>query len=300
MVLNINRLDFCKKMLYNVFTMKDYKTRRVEYAEWGWGRAVPYFCATTLHHSTELIRLECGEGDIYINGEKYALKKGNLYIVRPLTLHTYRPTSTNVPVVDFVKFDLRRLAENSSQIGNIGDYLHFLNDKNAPCVLYGDSIRYNADKLIAPLFAENNTREQTQQAVFNMLRTLHEHRKFAESGTITEERQHFAVQTAVEYLTSHHTEQIKISDVAQLMGYDEFYAMKLFKRFCGWSIVDYLNGVRTIKACELLEQTKDNSRQIAEKVGYQSASYFNRQFKKTFGITPSEYRSNVKSVHCKV
>lgn len=55
--------------------MNDYKKRKVEYAEWGWGRPVPYFCATTLHHSTELIRLVEGKADIYINGEKYAMKK---------------------------------------------------------------------------------------------------------------------------------------------------------------------------------------------------------------------------------
>lgn len=272
--------------------MNNYKSRKVEYAEWGWGRAVPYFCATTLHHTTELIRLEQGCGEIYINGEKYTLKEGDLYIVRPLTLHSIRKVGDAVPVVDFVKFDLRRLAENCPQEVRIDDYLHFLNDKNAPSVLYGDSIRYNAEKLIAPLYAKDSTREQTQQAVFNMLKTLHEHRKFVPCDTITEERQHFAVQTAVEHLASRYNEQIKVSDVAEIMGYDEYYAMKLFKRFCGWSIVDYLNGVRTTIARDMLEQTNDSSRAIAEKVGYKSASYFNRQFKKTFGITPTEYRSS--------
>lgn len=271
--------------------MNNYKTRKVEYAEWGWGRSVPYFNATTIHHTTELIRLKDGDGEIYINGAKYALKKGNLYIVRPLTLHAIRKTGETAPVVDFVKFDLRRLAENCAQNANISEYLHFLNDKNAPCVLVGDSKRYDAEKIVSPLFDENSEREQTQQAVFNMLKTLHEQRgNNVYSRVMTEERQHFAVQTAVENLTSRYAEQITVADVAKLMGYDEFYAMKLFKRFCGWSIVDYLNGVRTTKARELLEHTNDNSRQIAEKVGYQSASYFNRQFKKAFGVTPTEYR----------
>lgn len=235
--------------------------------------------------------MRSGDGDIYINGEKYPLKAGNLYIVRPLTLHSYRKTGDNAPIVDFVKFDLRRLAENCSQSAEIGKYLHFLNDKNAPCVLYGDDVSYNAKDIITPLFDEKSEREQTQQAVFNMFETLYKQRgSNTPSRVMTEERQHFAAQTAVEYLTAHYTEQITVADVAKLMGYDEFYAMKLFKRFCGWSIVDYLNGVRTTKARELLEQTDANSRQIAEKVGYKSASYFNRQFKKTFGVTPTDYR----------
>lgn len=282
---------FCEKYCIILNVMNDYKTRKVEYAEWGWGRGVPYFCATTLHHTTELIRLEKGDGEIYINGQSYTLKMGNLYIVRPLTLHAIRKTGDVTPVVDFVKFDLRRLAENCPQDGSIGDYLHFLNDKNAPCVLDGGSEHYNAKEVIEPLFAENNTREQTQQAIFNMLKTLHGQRLNSSPSNITEERQHFAVQTAVEYLASHYAEQIKVTDVANAMGYDEFYAMRLFKRFCGWSIVDYLNGVRTACAKRLLEETDDSSRKIAESVGYQSASYFNRQFKKTFGLTPSEFRA---------
>lgn len=273
--------------------MNNYKTRAVEYveAEWGWGRAVPYFNATTFHHSTELIRLQHGNGEIYINGERYPLMKGNLYIVRPLTLHAIRKTGDVAPVVDFVKFDLRRLAQNCPQGCIIGDYLDFLNDKNAPCVIYGDSKRYDAKKIIGPLFAEDCTREQAQRAIFEMLKTLHEQRGFAQPNSIAEERQHFAAQTAVEYLTSRYAEQIKVNDVAQAMGYDEFYAMKLFKRFCGWSIVDYLNGVRTTVARNLLKQTNDSSRKIAQTVGYQSASYFNRQFKKMFGVTPSDYRA---------
>lgn len=271
--------------------MNNYKSRKVEYAEWGWGRAVPYFNATTFHHTTELIRLKDGCGEIYVNGAKYALTKGNLYIVRPLTLHAIRKTGEAAPVVDFVKFDLRRLAENCSQNAQIGEYLHFFNDKNAPCVLYGDSKSYNAEKIIAPLFDERCEREQTQQAVFNMLKTLYEQRgSFTPSRVMTEERQHFAVQTAVEYLTTHFSEQITVADVANIMGYDEYYAMRLFKRFCGWSIVDYLNGVRVTKARYLLKQTSNNSRNIAKSVGYQSASYFNRQFKKAFGVTPTEYR----------
>lgn len=235
--------------------------------------------------------MDKGDGEIYINGESYPLKKGNLYIVRPLTLHAIRKTGDEPPVVDFVKFDLRRLAENCPQESRIGDYLDFLNDKNAPCVIYGDSKRYDSEKIVETLFAEDCTREQAQQAIFNMLELLHEHRSHLSPHNITEERQHFAVQTAVEHLSSHYTEQIKVSDIATIMGYDEFYTMKLFKKFCGWSIVDYLNGLRITVARRLLQQTNDSSRAIAASVGYQSASYFNRQFKKAYGITPSEFRA---------
>jgi len=270
--------------------MKDFKTRTVEYAEWGWGRAVPYFCAATNHHETELIRLSEGDGEIYINGERFTLKKGDLYIVRPLILHTIRKTGENAPVVDYVKFDLRLLSENCPPNSKIGDYLHFFNDKAAPCVVYGDSIRYNADKIISPLFTEGIAREQTQQAIFNLLKLLHENRNYIPAANITEERRHFAAQKALEYLSTNYTNRIKVSDVAETVGYDEFYTMKIFKKFCGWSIIDYLNGIRVTEAKRQLTETDKDVCDIAKNVGYQSASYFNRQFKKMYGLTPNELR----------
>lgn len=272
--------------------MKNYKTRTVEYAEWGWGRAVPYFCATTNHCETELIRLVEGDGEIYINGKKFTLKKGDMYIVRPLILHSIRKTGEVAPVVDFVKLDLRLLAEDCSPDCKIGDYLHFFNDKNSPCVVYGDSEQYNADKIIAQLFAEDSNRKQIQQAIFDMLKLLHEHRNSTSGANITEERQHYAAQTVMEYISSNYANpQIKVGDLARLTGYDEFYIMKLFKRFCGWSIIDYLNGVRIIEAKRQLVETDQDICKIAQNVGYKSASYFNRQFKKIYNITPGELRA---------
>ena len=271
--------------------MKSYKKRAVEYAEWGWGRTVANFCATTFHHETELIRLVDGNGEIYINGEKFTLKKGDLYIVRPMILHSLHRGNGETPIVDFVKFDLRRLAENCPTGYRLGDYLHFFNDKNAPCVVYGDSIRYNADRIIAPLFAKDAPLEDTQKAVFNLLKLLHEHRLSMHASSMTEERQQYAAQTAVEYISSNYSKPVKVADIAALVGYDEFYTMKLFKKFCGWSIVDYLNGVRVTEARRLLVETGTGINEIAQSVGYNSASYFNRQFKKMFGLTPSELRA---------
>lgn len=266
--------------------MTDYRTRTVEYAEWGWGRPNNNFCFATKHHETELIRLVEGEGEIYIDGERHKLRRNCLYIVRPFILHVIRKTGDVAPIVDFVKADLRLLSLNCPSEIKIGDYLHFFNDKSAPSVLCGD----NAQVVIDKLFSCDCNREQMQRAVYAMMVRLYECRRQARTYGITDERRHFAAQTAVEYLSTNYPNQIKVSDVASVMGYDEFYSMKLFKRYCGWSIVDYLNGLRVTEARKLLLSTDKSVKEIALSVGFTSASYFNRQFKKDFGVTPVEYR----------
>ena len=77
----------------------NYQKRAVEYAEWGWERPIPYFCAATRHHETELIRLVNGSGEIYINGQRFTLRQGDLYIVRPLIIKHFGPRSVKIITV---------------------------------------------------------------------------------------------------------------------------------------------------------------------------------------------------------
>jgi AraC-like DNA-binding protein len=53
----------------------------------------------------------------------------------------------------------------------------------------------------------------------------------------------------------------------------------------------YLNTLRMEKTAELLETTSLTVKQIRAKVGMQDESQFVRVFKKTYGVTPSEYRA---------
>lgn len=52
----------------------------------------------------------------------------------------------------------------------------------------------------------------------------------------------------------------------------------------------YLNSYRLTMAARLLLQSDDTVLLIASKVGFDNLSYFNRAFKKQFGMTPSAYR----------
>jgi YesN/AraC family two-component response regulator len=58
----------------------------------------------------------------------------------------------------------------------------------------------------------------------------------------------------------------------------------------GMTLINYINSKRVIKAKELLLKTNKNVTAIAEEVGFKSAPYFYRTFKKYVGLTPSEYR----------
>lgn len=58
----------------------------------------------------------------------------------------------------------------------------------------------------------------------------------------------------------------------------------------GTSFIEYLNEYRLTMASRLLISSESSILAIAEEVGYENLSYFNRTFKKRFGMTPRDYR----------
>ena len=54
--------------------------------------------------------------------------------------------------------------------------------------------------------------------------------------------------------------------------------------------MDYLTGLRINKSKELLCDDKLSVQDVAELVGYRDLKYFSRLFKKTTGVSPSDYK----------
>lgn len=64
----------------------------------------------------------------------------------------------------------------------------------------------------------------------------------------------------------------------------------LFKAEIGMSLGAYLKEIRLEEARHLLETTHDHVSQIGIDVGMPNGSHFTRDFKKRYGLTPTEYR----------
>ena len=58
------------------------------------------------------------------------------------------------------------------------------------------------------------------------------------------------------------------------------------------SYKNYVIDKRLTLACKLLTETGDPVHEISLRVGYDNYSYFTRLFKKTYGVTPAEFRSD--------
>lgn len=65
----------------------------------------------------------------------------------------------------------------------------------------------------------------------------------------------------------------------------------IFKQETGLSPIQYIRQLRMCKAKELLETTYLNIKQIMIRVGVNDESHFVRDFKKVYGLSPTQYRA---------
>ena len=96
---------------------------------------------------------------------------------------------------------------------------------------------------------------------------------------------------ATDFIDGHYMdEEISLNRVAHAANVSANHFSALFSQNMGQTFIEYLTSLRMDKAKELLRCTSKRSSEIAGEVGYKDAHYFSYLFKKTQGITPSEYR----------
>lgn len=91
-------------------------------------------------------------------------------------------------------------------------------------------------------------------------------------------------------LNNYNDPGLSLEKAADIVGLSSGYLGKLFKSITNTAFSDYLNSVRLEKAKELLLYTSEPASKICEKVGIYNITYFSTLFKKTYGMTPSNYR----------
>ena len=81
-----------------------------------------------------------------------------------------------------------------------------------------------------------------------------------------------------------------LSSTALHFHYSESYLSRLISRQLGLSFSQLLQTIRLEKSCELLMNSTTKITDVCEQVGYDNESYYIQLFRKTYGITPLQYR----------
>lgn len=100
--------------------------------------------------------------------------------------------------------------------------------------------------------------------------------------------QHTRIYKAILYLEDNYMSGITTEELAQMCNLKECMFRRLFKKIKGISPVKYRNQLRVKKAHEMLSSGEFSVIEVAIITNFNDASFFNREFKKYYGINPSE------------
>jgi len=117
--------------------------------------------------------------------------------------------------------------------------------------------------------------------------------KASSGGLVRDDGRTEIMDVAAQYIKAHFHENMSLEKVASAVYLNPSYFSLMFKQKMGFGYKDYVIHLRMEKAKTLLRQSHLKVSDVAEQVGYTDMRHFTQVFRKTFQMTPSEYRATL-------
>ena len=234
----------------------------------------------------QLIYVASGKTHFYFGDEECIVNAEQMVLFQPRQPQHYEYFAKDKPEVYWVHF-------TGSDVKNI--LKHYGVPMDEPVFYSGNSSMY------AYLFKEMIHELQTcrvgyqellemylRQILLLIVRSREEHNPTV-SSFIQDE-----MELARRYFTEHYNEEINIEEYAKSRGMSISWFLRNFKQLTAKSPMQYVLSIRINNAVSLLEGTNYNINEISSIVGYDNPLYFSRIFKKQKGVSPSDYRKNLR------
>lgn len=178
---------------------------------------------------------------------------------------------------------------------------NFLQAMDISCnILYlSISMLPQGSEMVSTIFKEQNDsyfslyKQQTTQQLSEwmilfrdgLMHVFKEHKK--------EYKNHIVIKVK-KYIASHINEHFTLNDVATIFGISANYLSQLFKKYNDIGFSDYTTLCKIEKAKELLGNSQYKIYEISDMLGFESAFYFSKVFKKVCGVSPTEYQNQLQ------
>lgn len=131
-----------------------------------------------------------------------------------------------------------------------------------------------------------NARERLQSLLTDIFQAIPEH------GSVSVQNE---IQTILNYIEMHYMDGVSLEEVADFVHLSPHYVSRLFKKEVQTTFINYVTDRRIEHAKEMLKNTNLPVVNIAMKLSFQEHTYFSKVFKKTVGLTPTEYRNKFRN-----
>lgn len=246
------------------------------------------------HSNWEIDYVIGGDGETILRNAVYTFEPGDIYIIKPYQMHNSYTTSEIELIC--IQFNLE------SVIQSVFSDLDFNEEMNKNKLHFADLIRASdpnhpeIKRIITAVIDEWRTKKIGWHSATRLLlaqlfiELMRNYRVEANEPEAAHGSDNLGIRTALDYINTNYTRQIRLEQVAQKAIMQKNYFCTQFKKHIGCTYYTYLNNLRLKHACTLLLSTEQNVKNIALNSGFLDISTFNKAFKKALNITPSEYR----------
>ena len=250
-----------------------------------------------LHDFVEIIYVLDGEATESINDTVYHVHRGDMLFIN------YKSTHSFVPIQSLTYINLciypEVIAERLIHHTNAFEVLSLSAFEELSCGEGGSLIRFSGAELhtieciLEDMRAEyegnlpdrdNVIVSYLEILITKLIRKLY-------PSALTSDKNEKMWQNLLLYIHENLDKRLSLSELAKKCFYNPSYFSRVFKERFGITLADYLTRERTECAAKLLLSTDYTTEHIATICGYGDKSGLYRAFRKEYGVTPSEYRS---------
>lgn len=219
-----------------------------------------------------------GKGFFKINNKNYTLKKGDMFLICPEDNVFYTPDKYDPWEYLWVSFD-------GSLVKHFLSHMPFSKDK--PFENYKEDMSGFFKDIIK---VEGDT-PKDKTCMLGYLYLLFS-KLMNNEKKITVHKSYF--QSAYEYiLNNFQDKELSVSTVAEKSDITRGHLYKIFKEKLNLSPIQFITRCRIEESLLLLRSTELSINDISSAVGFKDPYYFSNVFKKTVGVSPSDYRQTI-------
>ncbi len=238
---------------------------------------------THVHNYVELLFLQAGECELYIEEKIYKLHKNYMIIIPNGLKHKIHPGLLKCKILAIA------IPLNYMNLPLAADFNNILYKRAVKLDIY-------EVKFVRTMFEKIKSEQElndrySSEIIKNLLLDFFVYFLRALKKDSAFEKEISLVDEITVYLLEHYGEDLNQKSVAQMFYVSRSYLSKIFKAKTGRGFNEYLNKIRIEQAKACLKTTALPVTEIAFNCGFNDSNYFSKIFKKTEGVSPLNYRN---------
>lgn len=248
------------------------------------------------HPEVELVYIEKGYGNRYIGNHISKFEDGDLILLGPNIPHfgyEFGLQGINEEIVVQFKKDL---IESSLQLmPELDDIGALIYKAKSGISFYGETKNFVGKELA---LMENKNPFDRLINMINILQILansEEHEVLNAAGVtlVIQNQNDDRINRVFQYVKENYESEITLDQISQIASLTVPAFCRYFKKYTKKTFTQFVNDFRIRQAIRLIAAGDKSISEIANEVGYNNFSHFNKQFKKVTGETPSKYKKSM-------